>query len=47
LVDVWFDDVPVPSLAPRMICTCCGIIGADARPNWSERPVRPSLTGPR
>jgi hypothetical protein len=23
----------------------CGIVGADARPNWSERTARPSLTG--
>jgi hypothetical protein len=32
-VDKWSDDVTVPSFGPR------------ARPNWSERPVRPSLTG--
>ena len=44
-VDTWPDHVPVPSFGPRMVCTSCGIIGADARPNWSERPVRPSLTG--
>ncbi len=31
------DDVPVPSFAPRMVCTRCGMIGADARPNWSEK----------
>jgi hypothetical protein len=23
----------------------CGIIGADARPNWQERPPREILTG--
>jgi hypothetical protein len=28
-----------------MVCTRCGIIGADARPNWRERPERESLTG--
>jgi hypothetical protein len=44
-VDPWSDDVPVPSFGPRMVCTGCGIIGADARPNWKERPPRPSLTG--
>ena len=44
-VDPLPDHVPVPSFSPRMVCTSCGIIGADARPNWSERPVRPSLTG--
>jgi hypothetical protein len=31
-VDRWPDDVPVPAFGPRMICTNCGIIGADARP---------------
>jgi hypothetical protein len=36
-VDEWPDHVPVPSFSPRMVCTSCGIIGADARPNWSER----------
>jgi hypothetical protein len=46
-VDPWPDDVPVPSFGPRMVCTSCGIIGADARPNWVERSIRPSLTGMR
>ena len=44
-VDRWPDDTPVPSFGPRMVCTGCGIVGADARPNWTERPERPSLTG--
>jgi hypothetical protein len=35
-VDQW-PDVPVPSFGPRMVCTRCGIIGADVRPNPSER----------
>lgn len=29
--------VPVPAFGPRMVCTGCGMIGADARPNWRER----------
>jgi hypothetical protein len=29
--DPWSDDVPVPTFGPRMVCTRCGIIGADAR----------------
>jgi len=32
----WSDDVPVPTFGPRMVCTRCGIMGADARPNWRE-----------
>jgi hypothetical protein len=30
-------DLTVPSFIPRMVCTSCGIVGADARPNWKER----------
>jgi hypothetical protein len=45
-VSAYADDVPVPSFGPRMVCTMCGTIGADARPNWNERaPV--SLFGAR
>jgi hypothetical protein len=29
--DPWPDHVPVPSFGPRMVCTSCGIVGADAR----------------
>jgi hypothetical protein len=42
--DRWSDDVPVPMFGPRMVCTKCGIIGADARPNWLEQPPRETLT---
>ena len=31
------DEVPVPVFGPRMVCTACGAVGADARPNWNER----------
>jgi hypothetical protein len=41
----WPDDVPVPVFGARMVCTRCGIVGADARPNWREQPPRESLTG--
>jgi hypothetical protein len=41
----WPDDAPVPTFGPRMVCTRCGIIGADARPNWRDQPKRSSLTG--
>ena len=33
----WPDSVPVPTFGPRMVCTDCGIIDADARPNWRGR----------
>ena len=36
-VEAFADDVTVPSFGPRMVCTTCGAIGADARPNWNER----------
>jgi hypothetical protein len=36
-VDAWRDHVPVPWFGPHVVCTCCGIVGADARPNWLER----------
>jgi hypothetical protein len=39
-VDRWPDDVPVPTFGSRMVCTRCGMIGADARPNWKEQPER-------
>ena len=44
-VDPWPDDVPVPSFGRRMVCTGCGIVGANARPNWQEHRRRESLTG--
>ena len=36
-VDAFAADMAVPSFGPRMVCTVCGAIGADARPNWDER----------
>ena len=36
--DGWPDDTVLLDLDPRAICTKCGMIGADVRPNWSERP---------
>ncbi len=45
-VDSYDGDVTVLAFGPRMVCTHCGAIGADTRPNWIERaPV--SLFGPR
>jgi hypothetical protein len=39
-VDDYPAAVPVPAFGPKMVCTGCGMIGADARPNWREH--RPS-----
>jgi hypothetical protein len=36
-VDHLAGDVTVPSLGPKMVCTKCGTIGADVRPNWLEK----------
>ena len=35
-VDRWGDAVPVRAFGARMVCTVCGIVGADARPDWRE-----------
>jgi hypothetical protein len=43
--DAFDDRIPVPAFGPRMVCTSCGIVGADVRPNWQERAERASLTG--
>jgi hypothetical protein len=43
--DRWQDKTAVRALCQKAICTKCGIIGADVRPNWQERSQRESLTG--
>jgi hypothetical protein len=30
------DEVVLKSLEPRMVCTKCGLIGADVRPDWPD-----------
>lgn len=32
----WRDGALVRAFRPRIVCTQCGIIGADARPNWRD-----------
>jgi hypothetical protein len=39
------DPFAVPAFAPRMVCTGCGVVGADVRPNRQERAPRESITG--
>jgi hypothetical protein len=43
--DRWPDETALRDLCPKAVCTQCGIIGADVRPDWSERTSRESLTG--
>ena len=48
--DRWPDAVLVRGFRPRMVCTVCGIVGADARPDWGEMQAsgnwrtRPAIT---
>jgi hypothetical protein len=42
----WPDDYDVKWLEPLMVCTQCGLVGADVRPDWSpmvSRKGRPSI----
>jgi hypothetical protein len=43
--DCWPDETALLDLDRKAVCTKCGMIGADVRPNWSERPPPGSLTG--
>jgi hypothetical protein len=36
-VDRYPGDLLVTEFGPRMVCTKCGMVGADVRPNWKER----------
>ena len=36
-VEAYGEGVPVAAFSPRMVCSNrCGIVGAEARPNWVE-----------
>jgi hypothetical protein len=37
------DETPVRSLCLRMVCTRCGLIGADVRPDWSPHVNKPRI----
>jgi hypothetical protein len=43
-VDDYGDNVIVPWFGPRMVCSVCGRLGADVRPNWKEQSTRKSLS---
>jgi hypothetical protein len=36
-VDAYPDDMLVVDFGPRMVCTGCGKVGVDARPDWTEQ----------
>ena len=36
--DDWPDELPVRSLCARTMCTRCGVVGADVRPDWRPMP---------
>ena len=42
-VEGYPDEIPVTTFGPRLVCTACGFIGADARANWKEH--KPYGTG--
>jgi hypothetical protein len=43
--DRWPDETVLLDMCRKAVCTKCGVVGADVRPNWSERPPPRSLTG--
>jgi hypothetical protein len=43
-VSGYIDDLPMPAFSPRMVCTVCGAIGADARPNSNEKNQQKPIT---
>jgi hypothetical protein len=43
--DRWPDDTAIRDLCPKAVCTKCGMIGADVRPDWNERSEQERLTG--
>ena len=43
--DRWPDQTVLLDLNPRLVCTKCGIIGGQIRPNWGDRVLGESLTG--
>ena len=38
-VDFLPDGTVLKALEPRMVCTNCGIVGAEVRPDWGSRPL--------
>jgi hypothetical protein len=46
-VDRFPDYTLVQSFSAKMICAKCGLVGADAWPNWKEQPMQMSMTGKR
>jgi hypothetical protein len=38
-VDSWPDDASFGQIGERMVCTRCGVVGAEVRPDWSPATV--------
>jgi hypothetical protein len=45
-VDHLPERVSVPEFGPRLVCTRCGLVGGQARPDWNEV-AQPRPAGPR
>jgi len=41
----WADEVRLDEIEVRFVRTCCGILGAEVRHDWSDQPLRETLTG--
>lgn len=44
-MDEFAGDLAVKSFEGRFACSKCGSRHNEVRPNWSERPTQPSITG--
>jgi hypothetical protein len=44
--DRWPDETAVRDLCPKAVCTRCGMIGADVRPDWTQLSKRESYNKP-
>jgi hypothetical protein len=38
--DRWPDDTALKDLRPKAVCTKCGLMGADVRPDWLRKSTR-------
>jgi hypothetical protein len=38
-IDKWPNNLSLSDLELRFVCTCCGRIGAEVRPDWDTEPA--------